>query len=59
MDKNTDEYRDEKKKQEQKLEALLLERLKSTAVPYTGADLKEIKKRGIARLKTKKDAQKS
>lgn len=27
MDKNTDEYRDEKRKQEQKLEALLLERL--------------------------------
>jgi hypothetical protein len=54
MDKNTNEYREEKKKQEQKLEALLLERLEGEAAPLTKADFEEIKKRGLARLKAKK-----
>ncbi len=34
MEKDTNRYRDEKRRQEQKLEALLLERLQNNAVLY-------------------------
>ncbi len=46
--------------EELKLKALLLEGLESgKATPFTKADLEAIKNRGLARLKAKKDAQKS
>jgi Arc/MetJ-type ribon-helix-helix transcriptional regulator len=60
MNRLTDENQLEKEKPERKLEALLLEGLESgEATPFTHADFEEIKKRDLARLKAKKDAQKS
>ncbi len=48
----------EKKRQEQKLEKLLLEALESgPATPLTKADFVEIKSRVAARLKAKKASQ--
>lgn len=55
MNKEINGRRAEKKKQLQKLEALLLEGQKSgKPTPFTSADFAEIKNRGISRLKTKK-----
>jgi hypothetical protein len=49
----------EKEKPGRKLEVLLLEGLESgEATRFIHADFEEIKKRGMARLKTKKDDQK-
>ncbi|MBA2749884.1 MAG: hypothetical protein H0U45_14450 [Tatlockia sp.] len=52
-----DKDRSEKEEQNQKLEELLFERLESKSTPFTHADFEEIKKRGMARLKAKRDNQ--
>jgi hypothetical protein len=57
MDKDTNKDRSEKEEQNRKLEELLLERLESKSTPFTHADFEEIKKRGMARLKAKRDNQ--
>ncbi len=60
MDNDTNEYLTEKEKQEQKLEALLLEGLESgEPTPLTHLDFDEIKNRVAARLKAKSDNQKA
>jgi hypothetical protein len=60
MKKATNEYETEKKKQEQNLEALLLEGLKgSKATPLTHLDFEEIRKRATSRLKAKSDDKKA
>lgn len=60
MNHDPNELCAEMKKQQQKLEALLLEALESgKATAFTRADFDEIKKRGMARSKAKRDEQKS
>lgn len=58
MDKDTDKQRLEKE-QNRRLEELLLKRLEGESTPFTHADFEEIKKRGMARLKAKRDDQKT
>lgn len=56
MNKDKDESRAERKRQEQKLEVLLLEGFESgTATPFTHTDFDEIRNRATTRLKAKKD----
>jgi hypothetical protein len=59
MDQDTDKERLEKEEQNRKLEELLLERLEGESTPFTHADFEEIKKRGMERLKAKRDDQKT
>jgi hypothetical protein len=59
MNQDTDKERREREEQNRNLEELLLERLEGKATPFTHADFNEIKKRGMARLKAKKDNQKT
>ena len=60
MKKVTKDSESEKKKQEQILEALLLEGLESgKATPLTHLDFDEIRNRGTLRLKTKSDDKKA
>ncbi len=58
MDKNTGESRDEKEKQEQKLETLLIERLQNKAViefdiSQVKAEVGALKKRPVEQLQNK------
>jgi hypothetical protein len=59
MDQDADKERLEREEQNRNLEELLLEGLEGTATPFTHSDFEKIKKRGMARLKAKRDAQKT